>query len=170
MVGYFTRMLDDRSLVRGVTYTIMPDGESIRVPVMNRRDVRAAAQMHTGDEDHDAMQALKDILGGRKPRMGRAHFDKRGRAVGGRTGHRSRHMPGGRGIERPDMRFEGMHDYVRPISILETGLGGDPAYVQELPGGGRNVYGGQRAPQHGTVINRPGVEMPLSGDAGEGII
>ena len=33
MVGYFTRMLDDRSLVRGVTYTIMPDGESIRVPV-----------------------------------------------------------------------------------------------------------------------------------------
>ena len=166
MVGYFTRMLDDRSLVRGVTYTIMPDGESIRVPVMNRRDVRAAAQMHTGDEDHDAMQALKDILGGRKPRMGRAHFDKRGRAVGGRSGHRSRHMPGR--DDRPDMRFEG--NYIRPTSILDTGVGGAPAYVKELPGGGRDVYGGQRAPQHGTVINRPGVEMPLRGDAGAGII
>ena len=167
MVGYFTRMLDDRSLVRGVTYTIMPDGESIRVPVMNRRDVRAAAQMHTGDEDHDAMQALKDILGGRKPRMGRAHFDKRGRAVGGRTGHRSRHM----GVApRERGSISDMHDYIRPTSILETGMGGDPAYVRELAGGGRDVYGGQRAAQHGTVINRPGVEMPLRGDAGAGII
>ena len=78
-------------------------------------------------------------------------------------------MPGGRDIERPGMRFEG-GNYIRPTSILDTGMGGDPAYVRELAGGGRDVYGGQRAAQHGTVINRPGVEMPLRGDAGEGII
>ena len=39
-----------REPVRGVTFTIMPDGKHMRVPVMNRRVVRAANQGHAGNE------------------------------------------------------------------------------------------------------------------------
>ena len=161
MVGYFTRMLDDKSLVRGVTYTILPDGESMRVPVMNRREVRAAAQMHTGDEDHDAMQALKDILAGKKPMKGRAYFDKRGRTSGGRTTSRQLQM-GGRREQRRDAHhsWEGMQDYIRPTSLVNVDR------PEGIRGAFRSDDGSFNAGQRsgGSLIpNRPGVEQAILG-------
>ena len=166
MVGYFTRTPDDRSLVRGVTYTIMPDGESVRVPVMNRRDVRAAAQMHTGDEGHDMMEALKDILGGRKPMMGRAHFDRRGRAVGGRS--RARHM-GSAERERGGKwgsgwmghhSWAGVDRTVRPTSIIQTSLSqGSPAYIDQF--GHPSTWTRPELDLPGSEPIRPG-DIPLS--------
>ena len=44
---------DDLTLQRGITYTFLPDGKAIRVPAMNRLNVRAAAQGHQEDEDGD---------------------------------------------------------------------------------------------------------------------
>ena len=44
MPGTIYRLPDDMSLQRGITYTFLPDGRSLRVPAMNRLDVRAAAQ------------------------------------------------------------------------------------------------------------------------------
>jgi len=67
MEGTIFRLPDDRQLQRGVTFTILPDGRSLRVPAMNRIDVRAASQSHQESEGQDMMQALKDILKGKKP-------------------------------------------------------------------------------------------------------
>ena len=78
MVGYFTRMLDDRSLVRGVTYTIMPDGKSLRVPAMNRLVVRSQAESHTEDEGRSIVQALQNLIAGKKPLKGQARFNRHG--------------------------------------------------------------------------------------------
>ena len=79
MPGTIYRLPDDMTLQRGITYTFLPDGRSIRVPAMNRLDVRAAAQGHQEGEDGDIMQALQQILTGKR---GKASFDGQGRAQG----------------------------------------------------------------------------------------
>ena len=68
-----------REHVRGVTFTIMPDGKQQRVPVMNRQVIKAQNQQHAESESKDIVQALQDILKGRKPVDDRARFDHAGR-------------------------------------------------------------------------------------------
>ena len=85
MPGSIYRMLDDMSLQRGITYTIMPDGKSMRVPAMARITVRANADSHDEDNNHDMMQALTDMLSGKKPVPGRARHNHMGQARGGRV-------------------------------------------------------------------------------------
>ena len=78
MPGSIYRLPDDLSLQRGITYTILPDGRSLRVPAMNRLIVRSQAESHTEDEGRDLVQALQDIIQGKAPVRGRASFNKRG--------------------------------------------------------------------------------------------
>ena len=77
--GTIFRLPDIPSLVRGVTFTIMPDGKHMRVPTMNRQLVKAQNQQHADSESGDIMQALQDILQGKKPVDDRARFDHVGR-------------------------------------------------------------------------------------------
>ncbi len=67
LVGTIFRLPDVTSLVRGVTFTILPDGRSIEVPAMNRVDVRAHSNRHDADDDDDITQALHNLLHGKKP-------------------------------------------------------------------------------------------------------
>ena len=100
--GTIFRLPDDMQLQRGITYTILPDGRSLRVPAMNRLQVRAESQSHEEDGDHDAMQALTDILKGKKPVPGQARLDMRGRAHGNRAPGQGRPDPlGGHPVLRP---------------------------------------------------------------------
>lgn len=85
MPGTIFRLPDDQALQRGVTFTILPDGRSLRVPAMNRITVRASSQKHEEDGDHDMMQALQDILMGKKNVKGRSRFNRNGRAQGNRV-------------------------------------------------------------------------------------
>ena len=85
MTGTIFRLPDDMHLQRGVTFTILPDGKSLRVPAMSRITVRAASQSHAEDNDHDMVQALQDILSGKKPVTGRARMNRRGQAHGNRV-------------------------------------------------------------------------------------
>ena len=89
MPGTIFRLPDQMSLQRGITFTILPDGRSLRVPAMNRLDVRAQSQSHEEDGSHDMMQALQNILQGKKPVRGKARFNNRGRAHGNRVIHRN---------------------------------------------------------------------------------
>ena len=81
MVGTIFRLPDDMLLQRGVTFTILPDGRSLRVPAMNRLQVRAASQSHEEGDGKHMMQALQDILMGKRsmkkrPRLDMGHEDK----------------------------------------------------------------------------------------------
>jgi len=84
MVGTIFRLPDDRQLQRGLTFTIMPDGRSLRVPAMNRISVRAESQSHDENGGHDIVQALQNILQGKKPVAGRARHNRLGQAFGNR--------------------------------------------------------------------------------------
>ena len=66
MPGSIYRLPDDRTLQRGITYTFLPDGKAIRVPAMNRMQVRAESQGHQEGEDDDIMQTLTKLLSGKK--------------------------------------------------------------------------------------------------------
>ena len=110
MPGTIYRLPDDMSLQRGITYTFLPDGRSIRVPAMNRLDVRAAAQSHQEGEDDDIMQALQQILSGKR---GKASFDGQGRAHRRARPTGSPRRPAGKApvrgpAARRDVRGEGM--------------------------------------------------------------
>lgn len=85
MPGTIYRLPDDLTLQRGITYTFLPDGRALRVPSMNRMSVRAAAQGHQENEDSDVVEALTQLISGKKPVPGRASFDKIGRASGNRV-------------------------------------------------------------------------------------
>jgi len=100
MPGTIYRLPDDTTLQRGITYTFLPDGRSIRVPAMNRLDVRAAAQGHQEGEDGDIMQALQQILSGKR---GKASFDGQGRARRAPADRRERGP-----AARRDVRGQGM--------------------------------------------------------------
>ena len=84
MVGTIFRLPDDRFLQRGVTFTIMPDGRSLRVPAMSRLNVRADSQSHEENGDHDIVEALQNILKGKKPVAGKARHNRLGQAFGNR--------------------------------------------------------------------------------------
>ena len=63
MRGTIFRLPDNLSLQRGITYTFRDDGRQMRVPSMNRLEVRAAAQGHQENEDGDIMKALQPTHG-----------------------------------------------------------------------------------------------------------
>ena len=101
MPGTIFRLPDQLQLQRGVTFTILPDGRRLRVPSMQRLTVRAQADSHAEDGNKDMMQALQDILSGKKPVEGRAKIDGQGRArrapkFGGRGPVRNDPVPGSR--------------------------------------------------------------------------
>ena len=95
--GTIFRLPDIPSLVRGVTFTIMPDGKHMRVPTMNRQIVKAQNQQHSDNESGDIMQALQDILKGKKPVDDRARFDNVGRVRRGGGRERAQMPDAGRG-------------------------------------------------------------------------
>jgi len=66
MPGTIFRMIDDMSLQRGITYTILPDGRSLRVPAMARINVRAHADSHAEDDGQDMVRQLTRMLQGKK--------------------------------------------------------------------------------------------------------
>ena len=78
IVGTIFRLPDLTSLVRGITFTILPDGQSMRVPAMNRAEVRAQSNKHAEGEEGEIMQALHDLMHGKNPQAGRGARDKRG--------------------------------------------------------------------------------------------
>lgn len=114
MPGSIYRLQDDRRLQRGITYTIMPDGKGLRVPANTRLGVRAAAESHERDQHADIMQALTDILKGKKPVEGRAKFNRHGKAHGNR-------VP----IDQPQRQIRGapvrveQGDGLRPVNVAE---------------------------------------------------
>ena len=108
MEGTIFRLPDDGQLQRGITFTIMPDGRSLRVPAMSRLQVRAESQSHDENGGHDIMQALQDILKGKKSVRGRARFNRRGQAHGHRVGAPVGRPAWGEGL-RPAVR-EGFQD------------------------------------------------------------
>ena len=113
MPGTIFRLPDDLTLQRGITYTFLPDGRRLRVPSMNRMQVRADAQGHQENEDGDIMQALQDIIKGKKPGAGRAKFNRHGvaqRMQGRRAG-------GGRPVVRYDPAEGGRGQGLRPVAI-----------------------------------------------------
>ena len=69
MPGTIFRLPDQLSLQRGITYTIMPDGRSLRVPVRNKLQVRADSQSHEEDGDHDIVQFIVSAGTMRGPRV-----------------------------------------------------------------------------------------------------
>ena len=101
IIGTIFRLPDITSLVRGITFTILPDGESMRVPAMNRAEVRAHANKHADGEENEVMQALHDLMHGKVPLAGRGARDAQG--VHGAQRVRGRGDPAGRrgGIRAP---------------------------------------------------------------------
>ena len=85
MPGTIFRLPDDPSLQRGITYTILPDGRNLKVPAMSRLSVRSKANSHGNDEHADIVQALSDMLEGKKPVKGRARYNAHGQAHGNRV-------------------------------------------------------------------------------------
>ena len=104
---------DDLTLQRGITYTFLPDGKAIRVPAMNRLNVRAAAQGHQEDEDGDIVKALQQLLTGKRATGNKPSFDKQGRV--------RRPADRGRIDERGPMRKPDAHGQgLRPMPVLEA--------------------------------------------------
>ena len=112
MVGTIFDLPDDMRLQRGMTFTILPDGRMLRVPAMNRLTVRAHADSHHEDGGKDMMQALTDMLRGKKPVRGSAKFNRRGRAH--RVGSNIRDQPA---------PFD-PHGGVRPAGLEAGGIKG----------------------------------------------
>ena len=71
IVGTIFRLPDITSLVRGITFTILPNGKSMRVPTMSRAKVRAESNKHAEGEESQIMQALHDLMHGKTPQAGR---------------------------------------------------------------------------------------------------
>ena len=76
---------------------------------MSRLSVRAKADSHGHDEHDDIVQALTDLLEGKKPVKGRARFNKHGQAHGNRVQHQSGNKPIRGGPPRYD-RNEGLRN------------------------------------------------------------
>ena len=79
---------------------------------MNRMQVRAASQGHQEDENHDMMEALQQLLQGKKPVQGKARFNRRGQAHGARV---QAHRGGVRGAPAPMQAVAG--EGLRPIAV-----------------------------------------------------
>ncbi len=102
MPGTIFRLPDDMSLQRGITYTILPDGRNLLVPAMSRMSVRSKANSHGHDEHADIVQALTDMLEGKKPVKGRGRFNRHGQAHGGRIPQQPGNRPVRGGPPRRD--------------------------------------------------------------------
>ena len=112
MPGSIYRLPDDLTLQRGITYTFLPDGKRIRVPAMNRMQVRAESQGHQEGEDADVMQALTALLSGKK----KAPRQRRGAGPGGFA----RQRPGIRGgLAREDPNEPDHGAGLRPVAVQE---------------------------------------------------
>ena len=119
MPGTIFRLPDDLTLQRGITYTFLPDGRRIRVPAMNRMQVRAESNSHQEGEDDDIMGALQRMLSGKKgkqfkrKRHGRRVGPARG-AGGLKAGGPARFDPGG-----ADPVGQGG---LRPVQVVEAAV------------------------------------------------
>ena len=89
IVGTIFRLPDIPSLQRGVTFTILPDGSRMRVPVMNRMDVRAHSEKHANGEEDQIMKALHNLMHGKKPMGSPSHI------AHGRQGEQHQRLPFG---------------------------------------------------------------------------
>ena len=112
MPGSIYRLPDDLTLQRGITYTFLPDGKRIRVPAMNRMQVRAESQGHQEGEDADVMQALTALLSGKK-----APRHRRGGAVPADGPGGIRHIRGGEPRNDPNEPDHGAG--LRPVAVQE---------------------------------------------------
>ena len=112
MPGSIYRLPDDLTLQRGITYTFLPDGKRIRVPAMNRMQVRADSQGHQEGEDDDMMQALTALLSGKK-----APRQRRGGAVPADRQARFRNIRGGEPREDPGEPDHGAG--LRPVAVRQ---------------------------------------------------
>jgi hypothetical protein len=116
MPGTIFRLPDNMSLQRGITYTILPDGRMLKVPSMSRIMVRAAASTHDENDDSDIVQALSNLIKGKKP-QGRQRVQRgpRGQQIGGQ------------GIgQRPEVQRVGAPP------LVDRGEGLRPAIVNEM--------------------------------------
>ena len=116
IVGTIFRLPDIPSLQRGVTFTILPDGSRMRVPVMNRMDVRAHSEKHANGEEDQIMKALHNLMHGKKPMSHIAHGrqgveHQRFAQHGGSAPIGDRHNP----VPQPRgaRRFEGVQQVVQ---------------------------------------------------------
>ena len=112
--GTIFRLPDDVRLQRGITYTYLPDGRSMRLPSMNRLLVRASAASHQESENHDIVQALQKIIQGKRPTAGSSRFDHMGRAHVPGMGRREGNAQPRRG---PPARNQVRGDGLRGIPI-----------------------------------------------------
>ena len=71
MKGTIFDLPDNKNLVRGITYTILPDGKHMRVPARHRRMIRAPNTTHARQENLDIMQAMSDMVKNIKPKHDR---------------------------------------------------------------------------------------------------
>ena len=130
LVGTIFRLPDDHVLQRGVTFTILPDGRSMRVPVMNKLQVQAENQKHADDEWGGIMQALQNLIRERKTMPG----ESRRNAQGGH-GRRGRHegVGGGRRVG------PGIAEGLRRIGGGGGGGGGGAPLTEAGVGGGAAI-------------------------------
>ena len=112
MPGSIYRLPDDRTLQRGITYTFLPDGKRIRVPAMNRMQVRAESQSHQEGEDGDIMQKLTRLLSGKKDPHRNRHRVPGQRIPGQRA-------PGRGGMARDDPGEPDHGAGLRPVDVQE---------------------------------------------------
>jgi hypothetical protein len=80
--GTILRLPDDRRLVRGHTYTILPNGRMVKVPAALKQKVSAPAEVHDQEEGAEIMDVLKALMEGRKLDPGNSgrtlqNFDRR---------------------------------------------------------------------------------------------
>ena len=85
--GSVYRLPDNTALQRGITFTVIPDGRRMQVPPMFRNEVQALAEKHQASENADIVQALQNIIQGRKPQPNEARLGADGRV------HRGRRVP-----------------------------------------------------------------------------
>ena len=106
MPGWIYRLPDIPELVRGVTFTII-DGNATEVPSMQRNMVRASSEGHADKEHDEIVEALQNLIGGRRAQPGDAERDGAGRhrrRVPQRAEPQNRNIrgaaPGARRVER----------------------------------------------------------------------
>jgi hypothetical protein len=64
--GAIWRLPDDRRLVRGYTYTILPDGRNVRVPTAQKQSVSAPSEAHDQKHGSEVMEMLQALMKGQK--------------------------------------------------------------------------------------------------------
>ena len=96
------------SLVRGITFTILPDGQSMRVPAMNRAEVRAHSNKHAEGEQNEIMQALHDLMHGKNPQAGRGARDIHGVHKVSRVNQRGQGAVHAPNVRAPNQARNGM--------------------------------------------------------------